>query len=123
MRFSKVILVLALLFLTATVFAQEGNVVLEQNVLIPRDASFGDETLSRGTYRMSLTEISGEMWFVVKKGDQEVARDIAIELPASELPTQGLKTEILKGEEYFRVRVRRGDKVYLVHFLLKDGKA
>jgi hypothetical protein len=105
--------------LAASALAQEGQVLLERTVSLPRDASFGDETLGRGSYRIALTDISGEKWFVISKGGQEVARDVAIELPASELPTQGLQAEVLKGEEYYRVRVRQGDSVYLIHFLLR----
>jgi len=112
----------ALLF-SATTFAQAGKVLLERSVTIPRDATFGNETLSRGSYRIALTEVDGDMWFVVKKGGEEVARDVAIVLPNDEIPTQGLKAEVLKGEEYYRVRVRQGDKVYLMYFLLKGGKA
>jgi hypothetical protein len=103
--------------------AQEGKVIVERSITIPRDATFGDETLSRGSYRIALTDVDGEMWFVVKKSGKEVARDVSIEMENKDVPTSGVKAEVLKGEEYYRVRVRRGDKVYLIHFLLKGGKA
>lgn len=120
---AKPLIFLVLVFVVVPVMAQEGTVIVERSITIPRDATFGDETLSRGSYRIALTDIGGEMWFVVKKGGNEVARDIAIEMDNKDVPTSGVKAEILKGEEYYRVRVRRGDKVYLIHFLLKGGKA
>jgi hypothetical protein len=120
---TKASIVIVLAVIAATTFAQEGKVIVERSINIPRDATFGDETLSRGSYRIALTDINGEMWFVLKKGGEEVARDVAIVMPAADIPTQGMKAEILKGDEYYRVRVRHGDKVYLIHFLLKGGKA
>ena len=120
---TKTLVIVFVVLFTAISFAQEGNVIVERSVRIPRDASFGDETLKSGSYRIALTDINGEKWFIIKKAGKEVARDMAIEMPAADIPTQGLKAEVLKGNEYYRVRVRQGDKVYLIHFLLKDGKA
>jgi len=122
-RLTKPLLLLALALVATTAFSQEGKVLIERTIRIPRDATFGDETLSRGSYRIALTDINGEKWFILKKGGKEVARDVAIEMPAKEVPTSGLKAEVLKGYEYYRVRVRQRDKVYLIHFLLKGGKA
>jgi hypothetical protein len=113
----------ALLLVSATVTGQGEKVLSASSFQLPQDCVFGDSTLARGSYRVALTEVGGEMWFVVSKGGKEVARDVAIELPASELPTQGMRGELLKGNEYYRVRAGRGDKVYLVHFLIKGGKA
>ena len=120
---AKPMIFLALVFLVVPAMAQEGKVIVERSITIPRDATFGNETLSRGSYRIALTDINSEMWFVVKKSGKEVARDVSIEMENKDVPTSGVKAEILKGEEYYRVRVRRGDKVYLIHFLLKGGKA
>ena len=120
---AKPLIFLVLVFLVVPVMAQEGKVIVERSITIPRDATFGNETLSRGSYRIALTDINNEMWFVVKKSGKEVARDVSIEMENKDVPTSGVKAEILKGEEYYRVRIRRGDKVYLIHFLLKDGKA
>ena len=120
---AKPLVFLVLVFLVVPAMAQEGKVIVERSITIPRDATFGDETLSRGSYRIALTDVDGEMWFVVKKSGKEVARDVSIEMENKDVPTSGVKAEVLKGEEYYRVRVRRGDKVYLIHFLLKGGKA
>ena len=111
-------LVGALLF-SALAVAQEGNVLYQGNVNIPRDIAFGEQTVARGSCQIALTEMGGETWFVLSKSGQEVSRDLAIEWPASELPTQGMQSEILKDGEYYRVRVRRGDSVYFIHYLIK----
>jgi len=120
-HFVKPLVFSVVVLFAASALGQEGKVLLERNITLPRDATFGDETLGRGSYRIALTDINGEKWFVISKGETEVARDVALELPATELPTQGLKAEILRGEEYYRVRVRQADKVYLLHFLLRSG--
>ncbi len=116
----KLLAFLVVVLFTASALGQEGQVLFERTISIPRDATFGAETLSRGSYRIALTDINGEKWFIISKGETEVARDVALELPVTELPTQGMKAEILRGEEYYRVRVRQADKVYLLHFLLRS---
>ncbi len=133
MRFLAKPVVWAGLALLATSALAQDRVLVERNITLPKNAIFGGEALARGTYRLALVEVAtpqkiegagqSEVWFVIRKGGREIARDVAVELPASELPTRGVQTEILKGGEYFRVRVRRGDKVYLIHFLLEGGKA
>ncbi len=120
---AKAIVFVGLVLLATAAVAQEGTVIIERTVTIPRDATFGDEPLGRGSYRIALTDVGGEMWFVIKKGGNEVGRDVAIELPSKEVPTEGIQGVVLKGEEYYRIAARRGDKVYLIYFLLKGGKA
>ncbi len=120
---AKAIVLFGWVLLATAAVAQEGTVIIERTVTLPRDATFGDETLGRGSYRIALTDIDGEMWFVIKKGGKEVGRDVVIELPSREVPTEGIQGVVLKGEEYYRVAARRGDKVYLLYFLLKGGKA
>lgn len=104
--------------LSATVAAQEGNVLYQGNINVPRDIQFGDQTVARGSYQIALTQAEGDVWFVLSKSGQEVSRDLAIEWPANELPTQGMQSEILAGGEYFRVRVRQGSSVYFIHYLI-----
>ncbi len=94
---AKPLVFLVLVFLVVPVMAQEGKVIVERSITIPRDATFGNETLSRGSYRIELTDINGEMWFVVKKSGEEVARDVSIEMENKDVPTSGVKAEILKG--------------------------
>jgi len=104
--------------LSATVAAQEGNVLYQGNINVPRDIQFGDQTVARGSYQIALTQAEGDVWFVLSKSGQEVSRDLAIEWPANELPTEGMQSEILAGGEYFRVRARQGSSVYFIHYLI-----
>ncbi len=121
-QFAKPLALTVMLLFCAIATAQEANVLFKGNIRLPRDIDFGDDTLARGSYQLALTEAEGEAWFVLSKSGKEVSKDIAIEWPAKELPTQGMQSEILPGDsgsEYFRVRVRKGNSVYFIHYLIK----
>ncbi len=121
-QFAKPLALTVMLLFCAIATAQEANVLFKGNIRLPRDIDFGDDTLARGSYQLALTEAKGEAWFVLSKSGKEVSKDIAIEWPAKELPTQGMQSEILPGDsgsEYFRVRVRKGNSVYFIHYLIK----
>jgi hypothetical protein len=121
-QFAKPLALTVMLLFCAIATAQEANVLFKGNIRLPRDIDFGDDTLARGGYQLALTEAEGEAWFVLSKSGKEVSKDIAIEWPAKELPTQGMQSEILPGDsgsEYFRVRVRKGNSVYFIHYLIK----
>ena len=114
----SLVLVCTLLF-GALAVAQEEDVLYQGTINLPRDVRFGDETVARGSYQIALTEADGDTWFVLSRSGQEVSRDLAIEWPANELPTQGMQSEILAGGEYFRVRVRQDSSVYFIHYLIQ----
>ena len=120
-QFAKPLALTVVLLFCAVATAQDANVLFKGNIRLPRDINFDDHTLARGTYQLVLTEAEGEAWFVLSKSGKEW-RDIAIEWPVKELPTQGIQSEIIPGEtggEYVRVRVRKGDSVYFIHYLIK----
>ena len=52
-QLAKPLVLFGLVLFAATAFAQEGKVLIERTVSIPRDATFGEETLSRGSYRIA----------------------------------------------------------------------
>ena len=122
-KLTKPLALVFTLLVAAFAVAQEGNVLYQGNINLPRNVDFGDETLARGSYQIALTEADGDTWFVLSKSGQEVSRDLAIEWPANELPTQGMQSEILSGGvaggEFFRVRVRHGSSVYFIHYLIE----
>jgi hypothetical protein len=122
-QFAKPLALMGMLLFSALAAAQEANVLYQGSIRLPRDIDFGDHTVARGSYQIALTEAEGEAWFVLSKSGKEVSKDVAIEWPAKELPTQGMQSEILKGGEYFRVRVRKGNSVYFIHYLIKGAKA
>jgi hypothetical protein len=117
-KLAKALALVFTLSVAALAVAQEGNVLYQGNINLPRDIKFGDQTVARGSYQIALTEADGDSWFVLSKSGQEVSRDLAIVWPANELPTQGMQSEILAGGEYFRVRVRHGSSVYFIHYLI-----
>ena len=120
--FARPLALTMMLLFCAAATAQDANVLFQGNIRLPRDITFGDETLARGSYQLALTEAEGETWFVLSKSGKEVSKDIAIEWPAKELPTTGMQSEILPGDtgaEYFRVRVRKGNSVYFIHYKIK----
>ncbi len=118
-KLAKPLALVFTLLVAALAVAQEGNVLYQGNINLPRNIDFGDQTVARGSYQIALTEANGDTWFVLSKSSQEVSRDLAIEWPANELPTQGMQAEILTGAEYFRVRVRHGSSVYFIHYLIE----
>ena len=121
-KFAKPLALMLMLLFCAVATAQDANVLFTGNVRLPRDIAFGDDTLARGSYQIALTEAEGEAWFVLTKSGKEVSKDIAIEWPAKELPTTGMQSEILPGDsgsEFFRVRVRKGNSVYFIHYKIK----
>ena len=56
--FAKPIVFLGLALFAVAAVAQEGSVLAERNVTLPRDATFGNETLARGSYRISLNDVN-----------------------------------------------------------------
>ena len=123
LKLAKPLALVLTLLVAALAVAQDGNVLFQGNINLPRNIDFGDETLTRGSYQIALTESAGDTWFVLSKSGQEVSSDLAIEWPANELPTQGMQSEILSGGvaggEFFRVRVRQGSSVYFIHYLIE----
>ena len=121
-QFPRPLALTLMLLFCAVATAQEANVLFKGNVRLPRAVDFGEHTIARGSYQLALTEASGEAWFLLSKSGKEVSKDVAIEWPAKELPTQGMQSEILpddSGAEFFRVRVRKGNSVYFIHYLIK----
>ena len=118
-KLAKSLALVFMLLVAAVALAQQGNVLYQGNINLPRNIDFGDKTVARGSYQITLTEADDGTWFVLNKSGQEVSRDIAIEWPVNELPTQGMQSEILIGGDYFRVRVRHGNSVYFIHYLIE----
>lgn len=110
------------LCITTVAWGQAGKPIFQATIRVPRDAFSSDVLVQAGGYQLSLVELDRETWFALSKDGNEAVRDLAIEIPATGYSLQGLKSEVLRGEEYFRVRVRREDKVYLIHLLLKGNR-
>jgi hypothetical protein len=115
------LLVLTLvLILLAFSAASADQVVFQTDIQVPRTAVLGDQTLSPGSYRLVLLRTEEGTWFTLSRQGKEIARDMTVVIPAREHPIEGVKAEILKGNEYFRIRIREADQVYFVHLLLQS---
>jgi hypothetical protein len=93
------------------------------------------KSLPRGTYQLRLTpetakpEVVGqtpqfERWVEFVQGGQVKAREVVTIVPQSEIDSiaedaqprpGGQKIEVLKGGDYVRIWIRRGDQHYLIH--------
>jgi len=114
--------------------APEGEVALG-SVRLPRAVLANGERLAAGTYRVRLTpqtagpEAKGaqpslERWVEFLQGNEVKGREISSIVPAAEIKTVatssppsrgGYKVEMLKGDDYMRVWIHRGDFHYLIH--------
>lgn len=104
-------------------------------VRIPRRVMANGEPLAAGTYQVRLTATAAtpdvvgqtknyERWGEFVRGDQVRGREVVTIIPAGEIdkvakdpapPEGSSKVEMLKGNEFLRVWVRRDGVHYLVH--------
>lgn len=108
------------------------------SVRIPRAVQANGEPLPAGTYQVRLTpetasatEAQGatpeyERWVEFLKGGKPVGREMASVIPNSEIDevaqsgqpgANGSRVELLRGGDYLRVWIRRGDTNVLVHLV------
>lgn len=80
----------------------------------------------KGTYIMELTEKDGEPWFkVYDKGKKFLFEEMAVvKAFKNKRNRRGFRVrkELLRGYEYFRVTVYKGNKRIMAYFLLKGAK-
>lgn len=112
---------LLVLFLVTTVaVAQDLNL---GNVYFPRSFVHGDKTYASGVYRVILTEKEGVPWFMVHDGKGTlVLEEMGVVTPRkSRLGKRGfrLRREMLRGYEFFRVRVVKPDRWVMAYFMVK----
>ena len=106
-------------------FAQTADINLGQ-VFFPRDFVHSGKDFSKGTYRVMLTQKDNIPFFSVYSPKKELLFDEMAVLKSSE--TTGIRKgwrvrkELLKGDEYFRLRVLRPGQLVMAYFLLKAGK-
>ncbi|MPY87158.1 MAG: hypothetical protein GEU99_04470 [Luteitalea sp.] len=108
------------------------------NVRIPRAVQANGEPLPAGTYQVRLTADTAdataskgataeyERWVEFLKGDQPVGREMASIVPESEIDNvaksgkpgaNGSRVEMLKGGDFYRVWIRKGDANFLIHLV------
>ncbi|MPZ21312.1 MAG: hypothetical protein GEV06_25950 [Luteitalea sp.] len=108
------------------------------SVRIPQSVQANGEPLPAGSYEVRLTPDTAsategkgatpeyERWVEFLKGGQPVGREMASVIPDSEIDkvaqsgqprANGSKVELLKGGDFVRVWIRRGDAHVLVHLV------
>jgi len=108
------------LIVCSPLFAQDLNL---GNIRIPRAFVHGETTHDAGVYRLVLTEKDGQPWFQVQdaKGEPLFEEMAVVKVKASPGMKRGyrLRREMLRGYEFFRVRVIQPDRWVMAYFLLK----
>ena len=94
------------------------------NVKFPRAFVHGDQNHVAGVYRLSLTEKDGVPWFQVfdGKGSQLFEEMGVVTLKKSRTGKRGFRLyrEMLRGYEFFRVRVVQPERRVTAYFLVKQ---
>lgn len=105
------------------------------SVNVPRRVMADGKALAPGTYQLRLTaeeakpaavgiSRNAERWVEFVRGGKVVAREVASVIPETEIglvakgprPRKGgNRVELLKGNDYLRIWVNRGDANYLIH--------
>jgi hypothetical protein len=106
------------------------------SVQITQRVTADGKPLAPGTYQLRLTQdiakpenVVGqspnlERWVEFVQGGQVRGREVVSIVPASEIATvaedtppgpNGHKVQLLKGNDYVRIWIRRGDEHYLIH--------
>jgi hypothetical protein len=106
------------------------------SVQITQKVTADGKPLPPGTYQLRLTQdvakpenVVGqspnlERWVEFVQGGQVRGREVVSIVPASEIATvaedtppgpNGQKVQLLKGNDYVRIWIRRGDEHYLIH--------
>ena len=111
----KIIIVfITIVVLTFFLFSYERNI---GNVYFPSFVQ-KDTVYNAGRYKVKVNEENGNYYFsLYKKGDL-VLKELAVMKPA-EHPFKGVKKQILKGKEYFRIMFYHDKNLIMGYFLLK----
>ena len=95
-------------------------------VYFPRDFVHSGKNYKRGIYRLALTEKDGTPWFQVFDKKKEFLFDEMSVVKPNERKNKRfkyrLRKEMLRGYEYFRVKVIKPDKEIIAYFFVHKEK-
>ncbi len=99
---------------------QTGETALGK-VYFPRAFVQNGKDYNKGVYKVTLKEKEGEFYFnVFTTKDEPLFEEVAIVKKLKRKNAKfRIKKEILRGYEYFRIRVTKKDKMIFGYFLLK----
>jgi hypothetical protein len=140
---NQMLVLIAAFFVSATTLAGQAPRTTggaEQQSLgtvrISQKVTADGKPLAAGTYQVRLTPDTAkpenvvgqtptfERWVEFVQGGQVRGREVVSIVPASEIATvaedtppgpNGQKVQLLKGNDYVRIWIRRGDQHYLIH--------
>lgn len=106
-------------------FAQTADINLGR-VFFPRDFVHAGKDYGKGIYRIMLTQKDNVPFFSVYSPKKELLFDELAVLKPNDAKgiRKGwrLRKELLKGDEYFRIRVLKPGQLVLAYFLIKAEK-
>ncbi len=112
---------LALILVLPVSTAQDLNI---GKVNVPRAFVHGDQTYAAGVYRLSLTEKDGIPWFRIFDGkNSQLFEEMGVvTLKKSRTGKRGFRVyrEMLRGYEFFRIRVVQPERWVTAYFLIKQ---
>lgn len=121
-----------LLFMIVSVFLCTGAAVALDDidigrVAIPKAFIHEGKEYAKGIYHVILTEKDGSALFLVKSVQDELLFDDLAVVKPYEGKSKGFKhrihKEMLKGYEYYRIKVTTPESLYMAYFLLKKDSA
>lgn len=123
MKKASVLLIGMMMFLTGVVYTLDDIQITRVNV--PRDFVHEGKDFAKGNYRVTLTEKEGTAVFLVKNMQDELLFEELAVIKPYEGKSRNFKPRIsrvvLKGYEYYRVKVTTPESVYMLYFLLKNN--
>ncbi|MEW6457413.1 MAG: hypothetical protein AB1410_11945 [Acidobacteriota bacterium] len=82
----------------------------------PMEVKHGEKILKPGNYRVVLIEKEENYYFQVFKGKDLRIEELGIVIPRERKGPFKVVSETLKGNDYFRIKVYREDKIILGYF-------
>ncbi len=120
-------LIMGVLFgLAGSLWAQQQDIDLGK-VYFPADFIHADKTFNKGFYRVALTSKDNVYYFDVFNLDKELLfEELAVvktEQASGAKLTYRVRKELLKDNEYFRIRVIEPERLIMAYFLVKKEEA
>jgi hypothetical protein len=107
----------------ASLYAEESEGINLGKVYIPKDFIHAQKDYQKGTYRMKLINKEGTPYFqVYDKNNQLLFEEMAVIKPNTGKAKNfkyRIHKELLRGYEYYRVKVTKPDQLEMAYFLLK----
>ena len=85
------------------------------NYKIPGPVKYAGTVVETGTYTIQIVDGAEGPYLQLSKGDQVVAKDLAIVIPAKGAGKTSVQIAKIAGQEFVRIRVRHGDHWYYAY--------